>query len=400
MFKSNRNIKLTTGKKNNRIPAIIGFDGRCFLDENYTGVQEYAKELLRKISRDYPRSKIKVLVNGWRWRRYQKRIAWLKRIPQVEIVGYNLPNKLLNLSLWLLRWPRLDKLLKGAEVFFAPNIAFLAVSKKAKFILTFHDLSFEYYPETFSYKRRWWHFLVNPRRLAQRADEIWTVSQSTKWDLETIYGIPSTKIKINFILPQLASFFPPISAQGGEELRLKYKLPKKFILYLGTIEPRKNIKNIIGGFERLVNRQPDLKEYHLVISGQWGWNYQGIFDRWQNSAVIDRIKILDFLSFADKIKLYQLAEVFIFPSLFEGFGLPVLEAMAAGTPVVTSNETSLPEVAGETAILINPDKEEELASALAILLQNKEIRQKYVLAGQKKAREWWQHFQAAKINLR
>ena len=366
---------------------IIGIDGRCLLDENYTGVSEYTVVLIKKLLKDYSDKEFVIFLNGFKTRRIQERIAWLRKYKNIRIKHYHYPSKILNFSLWFFRYPKIDKMLGGVDIFIAPNISFLAVSKNAKFILTVHDLSFERFKDTFSWKRRFWHFITNPRKLCQQANEIWTVSTSTKWDLKSLYKIADNKIKIKPIVRSL-NLSKNNSDQKGKlkKVRNKYRLPQKFILYLGTIEPRKNIINLVQAFEYLKKNKKIEQEYKLVIAGQLGWQYKETVEYIKRSKFKDSIVLTNFVDQKDKVYFYQLATTFVYPSLFEGFGIPVLESMANGTAVIASNNSSIPEVVGSAGLMIDPDRVDDLIDAIELIVTDKKIREYYIEEGFKQAK--------------
>ena len=311
--------------------------------------------------------------------------SWATRYPNVELKSFRFPNKLLNLSLWYLGYPKLDVLVGGTDVFFLPNLNFASFSNKTQVILTAHDLSFEMFPEMFSLKQRLWHYLLHFRRLTKRADKIIAVSESTKDDLISHYGLSEKKITV-------------IHSGVGEELTVmsrndprllavkeKYRLPYKFILYLGTIEPRKNILALIQSYEMLLREHPALEKYALVIAGTKGWKYEAIFEAIRTSPVREKIILPGFIADEDKAALYNLASVFVYPSFYEGFGFPILEAMACGVPVITSHSSSLPEVVGKAGMMVDPYQPEELLRALEGLLSDSHLGAKLIVEGKKRA---------------
>jgi glycosyltransferase involved in cell wall biosynthesis len=245
-----------------------------------------------------------------------------------------------------------------------------------------HDLSFERFKETFSWRRRFWHFIINPRQLTSEATEIWTVSQSTKWDLEQLYNVVGDKIKVYPILQSMKNFWKKnISEQRKREVKKKYDLPSKFILYLGTIEPRKNIIKTIRAFEYLRKNKLIDEKYKLVLAGQLGWRYNRIITNIKNSEFSQDIKLTNFIKREDKPYFYHLASIFVYPSLFEGFGIPVVEAMTSGTAIITSNNSSLPEIVGRGALMIDPDTITDLIDALELLSNDQKIREYYIKLG-------------------
>lgn len=367
----------------------IGIDGRFLLEKNLTGVGEYALGMIEELANFFPQAELVVFLNSFHSIEEGK-IDFLKKNPNVKVRYFHFPNKLLNLLFFLLAWPKIDQMLGKVDVFFLPNLNFSPLSKKCKVILAVHDLSFERWPETFSWKRRLWHFLINPRRLCQRADLIWAVSESTKKDLEMLYQIKKEKIKVIYS-PFEYAFFADKKNNFQEEvsLRKKYSLPKNFILSLNTIEPRKNLISLIQAFEffQAKAKKEEDKEIFLVIAGGKGWLWKKIFSRINSSPVKDKIIFIGFVEKEEKPLLYRLAKVFVYPSLFEGFGYPPLEAMASGTPVIVSNNSSLNEVVDDCGILINPFRPFEIYLALRELFSSVELQEFYSLKGQFQAKK-------------
>lgn len=350
----------------------IGIDVRCLAEGKRTGVEEYVLGLLSALFEIDRENEYVLFFNAWS--KEAPDFSWATKYPNVTLKVFHFPNKLLNLSLWYLRFPKLDKLIGGANVFFLPNLNFAAVSKKTKLVVTAHDLSFEMFSETFSWKRRLWHFFVNFRRLALSADKIIAVSQSTKDDLMTRCGVPEKKIAV--IPSGIGEQFRVMSRNDSELIsaQKKYNLPYKFILSLETFEPRKNILSLIRSYEALQNlKNPVFDKYSLVIAGTRGWKDGKIFEAIANSPYKEKIILPGFIADEDKTALYNLAGVFVYPSLYEGFGFPPLEAMASGAPVIVSHSSSLPEVVGDAGVFIDPYQPEELFRALQQILADQEL---------------------------
>lgn len=363
----------------------IGFDARCLMEGSRTGVEEYTIGFLKRILEQDSQNRYVLFFNSFK--KIEEDLSWLKKYKNVEIKNYGFPNKFLNFSMWFFGWPRIDVLLGGIDVFFAPNISFISLSKKCRLVMTVHDLSFERFPEHFSKKRRLWHFLLNPRSLCKRANKILAVSVSTKNDLKQIYGIAHKKIDV------LSPFVDFESFIGNKEnttrirtVKARYHLPDKFLLYLGTIEPRKNIISIIKAFESLKERgnvDPDLK---LVIAGSLGWSYDRIIETINKSSQKENIIQTGFVDDKDKPFVYACCKLFIYPSFFEGYGFPPAEAMAAGIPVITSNCSSIPEVVDDSGILIDPYRPFDIVIAVELLLNDKELYNEYVKRGTQRAK--------------
>lgn len=367
----------------------IGVDIRCLSDGRRSGVEEYIEETLKGVFSMDSQSEYILFLNAFS--EVKADLSWLDEYPNVSLRRFRIPNKLLNFCLWYLRWPKIDRLLGGVDIFFAPNINFIALSKQAKLVLTMHDLSFELYPETFSWKRRLWHFFVAPRMLCQSADRIVSVSQSTASDLLAYYTI--SKEKLSVILSGVGERYTVIDRNDPRmfETKEKYHLPYRFVLFLGTWEPRKNIATLISAYNAYRKNSSEESPYHLVLAGTPGWNSESIFTAVDESPYKSDIHLLGFVDDEDKAIVYNLAEVFVYVSFYEGFGFPVLEAMRCGTPTITSHTSSLAEVTDGYAILVDPHKPDELYRALKELLESKDLQKSLANAGMRKAYEYrWQ----------
>lgn len=215
---------------------------------------------------------------------------------------------------------------------------------------------------------------MNARRDARRTNKIIAVSESTKNDLINLYQIKPEKIKV--IYSGIGKQFQPAKVKN------QYGLPEKFILYFGTIEPRKNLIGLIKAFQMIKKKNPDLK---LVLAGSKGWLYEDIF----KTAKGDKdIIFTGFIKEEDKPALYNLASVFVYPSFFEGFGFPPLEAMACGTPTIVSNNSSLPEVVGEAALMVDSYNLDELAWLMNEVLNDLKLREELKQRGLAQAKRF------------
>jgi glycosyltransferase involved in cell wall biosynthesis len=211
------------------------------------------------------------------------------------------------------------------------------------------------FPEFYSWQRRWWHKAMMPKTLFRRANRVIAVSRTTAWDLEDLYGINPRKIRV---VP--SGIKQSELGTSEQEVRRKYNLPQRFWLFLGVWEPRKNIESLVRAFEAVADRVP----VDLVLAGSSGWLDQDLKKRLDESLVKTRIHQLGFVSEQDKRGLYEAAELFVYPSFYEGFGFPPLEAMIAGTPAVVARAGSMPEVAGDWATMVDPYNTNELAQVL------------------------------------
>ncbi len=373
---------------------IIGIDLRAIGQGKYSGVEEYALNLLgAMLDIDRKNQYIFFVSGGKIGQRYLDFAADMRaKNPNIRLVHYHMPNRLLNVLFKFIGKPKIDKLMGGVDAVFAPNINLLPVTRGVKIVATIHDLSFAKYKEFFSVRQNFWHSFVNPKSLAKKADRLIAVSESTKQDLIEAYGLFLEKIKVIY-----SGIGQTLNAERKtknemeklKNIREKYNLPEKYILYLGTIEPRKNIIGLIKAFE-LFKRNYSLltTHYSLVIAGSKGWLYEDIFFAARNSSVKDDIIFTDFVADEDKVYLYKSASLFVYPSFYEGFGFPPLEAMALGVPVITSDCSSLPEVVGEAGLMVNPYNIGRLAWAMNEVLSNEELREKMIIKGYEQVKKF------------
>ena len=253
---------------------------------------------------------------------------------------------------------------------------------KGKVIVTIYDTVFFSAPETMGGMKT----ISEYKYAAERSDLIITISESAKADIIKHFNIDEKKIKIVTPGIDLQKYSYKYSESELENIRKKYNLPKNYILYLGTIEPRKNIERIVKAFKKYKKEiNDDLK---LVIVGRKGWKYDNIMKLIE--AMGTDIIITGYIDEEDKVPIYKLAQIFVFPSLYEGFGMPILEAMASKTPVITSNISSMPEVAGNAGMLVDPFNENEIFEAYKKILSDDELKKEMVQKGLEQAKkfEW------------
>lgn len=283
---------------------------------------------------------------------------------------------------WLARlWHRLrlpipvEVVTGPLDVFYSPDFTLPPTMRVTKTLLTVHDLSFVHHPDAFVPSLRHYLERIVPRSIHQ-ADRVLTDSAHTRSDLITLFDVSPEDVTV--IYPGVDSRFQPEPEPGERErLRERYGIADEpYILTVGTLQPRKNYVRLIEGFVQF--QQDANTRAQLLIAGGRGWLYDEIV---AEASRHDSVRLLGFVEDEDLPALYRGSTVFALTSLYEGFGLPVLEAMACGVPVVCSNTSSLPEVAGKGALLVNPLNPDELTEALARVLADEGLRDRMVGRG-------------------
>lgn len=364
---------------------IIGIDGNEANVKRKVGVSEFSYELLSQFNK-YQVSSIKYQV-------YLKSQPGSKMPGESQSFKYRVfgPGKAwtqwrLPLDLYLHR-PRPD-------IFFTPS-HYSPRFSPIPTVVSVMDLSYHYYPELFKEKdlyqlKNWTNYSVS------KAKAIITISKSTKNDIIKLYGIPENQVFV--IYPGIKPVFdlmPHIYPMS--ELQAKYQIDKRFILFVGTIQPRKNIERLIKAYSKLASE----KEFHdikLVIAGKKGWLYESILSTPESLGIKDKVLFLDFVPDEDLPLLYREAVCLCLPSLYEGFGLPILEAMKYECPVITSNVSSMPEAGGEAALYVDPTDVDDIADKMKKIAGSKKLRNELIEKGKKQVSKFsWE--KAAKETL-
>lgn len=317
------------------------FDYRVLTHKTYTGVENYAQKVLENI---------------------QRRV-------DLKICKPKASNKYLAHL-----WEHCILPFQSADVLFCPaNIAPIYVPKRKKLVVTLHDVSFITFPKSFSFFFRIYYRLLIPF-VVKRADKIITVSKSSMSEIEKYYPESIGKIEVVSL--------------GVEDKfrRLKNIKKKKQILYVGSMNERKNFLGVLKAFELL-----EKKDYKLVMVG----NFSEIFNLDEKSLeVLDlskknpNIEFKNYVSNDDLVQIYNESELFILPSFYEGFGLPVLESMACGTAVICSNTTSLPEVGGDAVVYCNPYDINDIKEKIELVLDDKELQNKVIARGFERVKDF------------
>ena len=337
---------------------IIAIDARSLFTTPRTGVGEFTYGLLSHLFQNDTENRYLLFSNAFETQQDRpfseyKNVTWITS---------RIPNKLLHISLALFQYPKLDTLVakkagvKNIDVWFSPNLHFTSLSKRVRHILMLHDLSFLHYPQFFSIKGRLWHRSVHPKKQIAKANTIFVPSAHSARDVIQTYTV--NKEQVHVIHPAVGTSIVAHRESSSERMQNIYDLPKLYMLYLGTLEPRKNIEGILEAYAKSAFLK---KKCPIVFAGALGYKgkkYKQMIEQTEGALY------MGYVDEGDKYALYSSARVLVYPSLYEGFGLPVLEALTCGTPVIASHRASLPEVVGEAGILVNPYNTDELRKAM------------------------------------
>ncbi len=354
----------------------IWIDGKEANVVNRVGSGQYAFEILRNLEKIDQKNEYTILLpkqaladlpktrEGWKYRILKPSKAWTRlSIPAALYLSRNRP-----------------------DVFFTPS-HYIPRFSPVKRVCTIFDLAYLNFPGMFN-KKDLWQLKNWSKYSIENADHIFAISQFTKDDLVSNYKIDSKKITVTPLGYDEEIFRVKSQESSVKEVKKKYKIENNYIIYIGTIQPRKNLKRLIEAFSKISD------DYKLVIvgktteAGRKGWMFEQVLELPKKLGIENRVIFTGFAPTEDLSALLAGSKAFVLPSLWEGFGIPVLEAMASGTAVIVSNVSSLPEVAGEAGTYIDPDSVDSIKSAIESLLKDDKLREKKVQLGLKQVEKF------------
>jgi glycosyltransferase involved in cell wall biosynthesis len=355
-------------KKSARYSMRIGIDASSILPVK-TGIGYYTLNLIKSLTKIDQENEYVVLLNSYR--HSPPDYPFLNK-PNVRVRRWRIPGPLLIHGWRHLHFPPIGLLVGKVDVFHSPG-TYIPPQIRGKRVTTIHDLYFLKHPEQCATLGGKFLAATVPRRI-HKMDRIIVDSLSSKADVMALLGVPEEKISVIYLgVDQIG--FRPISDTGLLALiREEYCLPPNYILTVATLEPRKNLDGLLFAYKRLkaiVQSPPK-----LVIVGRTGWQSEKIFDTVRELDLHRDVIFTGYVSDAHLPILYNCALLFIYPSLYEGFGLPVLEAMACGLPVIVSDTASLREIAGESAILVDPENYYAIAEKMKDLIVQHSLRER------------------------
>jgi glycosyltransferase involved in cell wall biosynthesis len=326
------------------------------------GIGRYAGSLARALH-DYQPGRIALFYN---WVQGSQPPSGLESVPTRTVhAGY----KPWRMAVWLghLSGIGFNRLVPGAQLFHATE-HLLPPLRGVPTVLTVHDMIFKLFPEH-QKRLNFWYLNATMPLYCRRANAIVTVSESSKRDIVAHYGLDPAKVTV--VYEAASPEFGPLASADVAEARRRYGLPERFAIHVGTIEPRKNLTRLVEALQRL--REGGLTVPLLVVGGK-GWLYEDFFQRLERLEMRDAVHFPGYVPSADLPLLYNAATMAVMPSVYEGFGLPVLEAMACGTPVVSSEASSLPELGGRAARYFNPYDVEAIAATIRMVWLDQDLR--------------------------
>lgn len=361
----------------------ICIDIRNLAQKNISGVGIYTKKLIDNLLEIDKKNQYKLFYNS-------KKFPLIKKYyPNVKYYDFKKSNRLLNLTMLLFNYPKIDKMVDGFDVFFAPNINFFAFSrnKNIKKVITIHDISFYMFKRFYSKKSILWHKILNVKKIAKNFDHIIAVSENTKTDI--VKKINIDKNKITSVYLGTDHNYNINNANISEHILEISK--KSYFFNVNTIESRKNIEGIIQAFTEL-KEDNKLKDDYLVLAGKDGYRSLHILNIIKNNKYKEYIKVLNYINDQEKEFLYKNAKLILFPSFYEGFGLPIIEAQKYGIPVITSSNSSMNEICGCNGMLVNPYNINDIKFAINSLINDNKLYNKYSTIGIENAKKFtWEN---------
>lgn len=385
----------------------IGFDGSRAFIEGKTGTENYSYQLIKNLShidtennyliyiRESQKSKVKTTHPSFGGQKWPENF---------KFVTINLPR------LWTQIGLSFATFTDNLDVLFIPAHTLPLIRKPGlKTVITVHDLGAEFLPSSHQLKQILYLKLMTHYQL-KTATKIIAVSEATKKDIIKRVGVEAEKIKVIYEGVDIKVFSPQSSAVSKaktDNILRRYDLERnRYFIFVGTIQPRKNLGRLITAFSKFLSGMGTVSEqvlsikyqvstekkhntkyiipntsFKLVLVGQKGWGSDQIYSLPRKLGIEDRVEFLGRVSDSDLVGLYNGATALTYPSLFEGFGLPIIEAFACGCPVITSNTSSMPEVAGNAGILVDPLSEKEITAAMLNIYQNDSLRDKLIQKG-------------------
>jgi glycosyltransferase involved in cell wall biosynthesis len=348
----------------------ISFDGQLFLKGEKTGIGWFAHNVLTNLATDSNNEyELNCFTLGYREAnqleiyKYKEIGYTINKVRWFHDVIYRTIWNFIPIPYWIF-FGRKSQVTVFFNYIIPPGV-------RGKKITVVHDMAYKAYPETVRTKTR--KFLeLSLAKTCKRADRIITISEFSKSEILRYLHVKADKIEVIPLGVDTSIYHSNYSMLDIEKTKEKYKIDNEYFLYLGTIEPRKNIERLIRAYAALYQQKKDIPK--LILAGKKGWLYDEIFNTVGELKLHNKVEFLGYIDMEDTPRLIKGAIAFVFPSLYEGFGLPPLEAMACGTPVITSNAASLPEVVGKAGLLVDPLDINSIKEAMFRVIEEPDLR--------------------------
>jgi glycosyltransferase involved in cell wall biosynthesis len=366
---------------------LIGIDCRSLLAAK-TGIGVYTNRLLAELEGiDNLVLKCYLHLPFLNPKKKRRALAAVELAHQrLELVSQSFPPPKIQRLLWSYSdLMPVETIIGDVDVFHSTSLI-MPPLRKAKGVLTIYDLTFMLFPE---YHGKGMQAITRDiRKYVSRSDCVIAISEHTKRDIMEHLQVPEERVRVTMLAAD-ERYRPVNDPEAITTAKSKFGIDGDYILYTGTLEPRKNIPALIRAYAQL--RHEAKITHRLVLAGKKGWLYDEILESVRTLGLEKDVIFTGYVADEDMLYLYNGAELFVYPSFYEGFGLPPLEAMACGCPVVTSNTSSLPEVMGDAGLMVDPNRPEELAEAMWRILDNGELRSELRAKGLQRAAEFsWQ----------
>lgn len=357
----------------------IAVNTRFLLINKLEGIGLYTHEVVRRLVAQHPEHEFIFFFD----RPFDPSFVFGKNVKPVVLFP---PARHPFLFVWWFEWSVRRALRRyKADVFLSPD-NFLSLGTKVKTVLVTHDIAHVYYSKQVSFFQRL-YYQVFAKKFNERADRIVAVSEYTKADLVRQYGIAPAKISVSG--NGCREIFKPLQAIEKQAVRNFFSKGMPYFYYIGAVHPRKNVHRLIAAFDQF--KAATGEPHKLLIAGRFAWQAGVVKSAFEAAGYRSDIHFLGYVSDEDAVRLMGAATALVYTSLFEGFGVPVLEAMHAEVPVITSNVSSLPEVAGDAALLVDPTSVEEIAEAMRRIHEDEHLCNKLVANGRlQRTRFNWQ----------
>lgn len=362
----------------------IAFDGQLVMEENKTGIAWSAHNLILALAK-YPENEC--IIQCFSMHHTKEKLDTLKIYEdagcQIECCRW------FHYSLYKMLWifiPIPHRIFFRTKVDVTQFFNYIVPpGARRKCVAVIHDMAYKSCPQTVNKKTLYW-LKTSLKRSCRHADHIITDSKFSRSEIIKYLHIPSKQITVVPAAVNHSVYHTAYSKAQINKVLDKLEIDRKYFLYLGTIEPRKNLERLISAYAKLCRKEKGVPQ--LVLAGGRGWLCEGIYKKAHEMNLGSKIRFTGYVEQEDSPLLMCGAMAFVFPSLYEGFGMPPLEAMSCGTPVIASNTSSLPEVVGDAGILVNPLSEEEILAAMKTMMENERYREELRVRGLKRAEKF------------